>query len=461
MTDRDLEELLEGDANAWRAALLAGRVSVRAALDATLERLERAERGPGGLNAVLSVDADGARARADALDAELAAGQLPGALFGVPVALKANLCAEGLESSCGSKLLAGWRAPYTATCVERLIAAGAIPVATTNMDEFAMGSSGENSAFGPTRNPWDAARAPGGSSSGSAAVVAARVVPLALGSDTGGSVRQPAAFCGLAGFKPTSLLQPALLPELADEHASLAGLRIGVAPELFPADGVDPEVRAAVEAAIERLVELGAERVEVHLPHAQHAVATYYVVAAAEASSNLARFDGVRYGRRAGGERSLQEMYAATREAGFGEEVKRRILLGTYVLSHGHSDAWYVQALRVRRLMRNEFDAAFERADVIVAPTAPTPAFALGAHVRDPLAMYRADTLTVPASLAGLPALSVPCGFAAGPSGPLPIGLQVLAPPLADARALRVGRLYAEATSWSERRPPALAEAAP
>jgi aspartyl-tRNA(Asn)/glutamyl-tRNA(Gln) amidotransferase subunit A len=364
------------------------------------------------------------------------------------------------------------------------------------MDEFAMGSSGENSAFGVARNPWDLARTPGGSSSGSAVAVASGMVAVALGSDTGGSVRQPAAFCGIAGFKPTygrvsryglvafgsSLDQvspfarsvrdlelvahvisgvdlqdstTAELPALEADPAEgdLRGLRIGLPREYFPRE-LAADVRATLDAAKDAWVRLGAELVDVELPHTAHAIPTYYVVATAEASSNLARYDGTRYGLREPGDGSLQGMFAATRAAGFGAEVQRRILLGTYVLSSGYYDAWYDRALRVRRLLRRDFDRAFERVDLIVGPTAPTAAFKLGERSSDPLAMYLSDVMTAPVSLAGLPGLSIPCGFVTTEGRELPVGMQIVGPALADARGLRAGRLFEAATGHHLRRPP-------
>ncbi len=471
----------QSDALALRAAILGGARSVAATVEEALARGEQAR----DLNGMVVSLGDAARARARELDARLAAGEAPGPLFGVPIAIKANMALAGVETSCASRILAGWRAPYTATFLERLLDAGAVIVGVTNMDEFAMGSSNENSCHGPARNPWDRARTPGGSSGGSAAVVAAGVVPLALGSDTGGSVRQPAALCGVLGLKPTygrvsrhglvafgsSLDQVGLLarstrdlaaslavvaghderdstcldlppPDLAgaDAPGRLEGLRVGVPEDVLGA-GVEPGVRARVEEALERLVELGAELVPLAIPSHAHAIAAYYVIATAEASSNLARYDGGTYGLRARGDGSLQGMYAATREAGFGAEVKRRILLGTFVLSAGYHERWYGRALRVRTLLRREYEQAFERCDVVAGPTAPGVAFALGARSADPLAMYLSDVMTVPASLAGLPALSVPVGLAPAPEEPrarLPVGLQFVAPPLLEARLVRV-----------------------
>ncbi|MAF66583.1 MAG: Asp-tRNA(Asn)/Glu-tRNA(Gln) amidotransferase GatCAB subunit A [Planctomycetes bacterium] len=483
------------DATALRASILTGERSCAQVVDGALAAIEARD---GELSAFLSVEREAARERAARLDERHAAGETCGPLFGVPVAIKANMCMEGVVTSCGSRMLANYRAPYTATFVQRLLDAGAIVVGVTNMDEFAMGSSSENSAFGPTHNPWDVARAPGGSSSGSAAAVAAHMVPLALGSDTGGSVRQPAALCGVHGFKPTygrisrygliafgssldqvgplarsvrdlervlgvlsghdpldstSLPLPPVEPERPEHPERLDGLRLGV-PAEYLGDDLDDGVRRSVEAALECLVELGCERVDIDLPHTLHAIPTYYVVATAEASSNLARFDGVGFGARGEGDGSLQGMFSATRDAAFGDEVKRRILLGTFVLSEGYHDAWYGRALRVRTLLRRDFEHAFEEVDVICGPTSPTTAFPLGERVDDPLAMYRSDRLTVPTSLAGLPALSLPCGLAADEGGaPLPVGLQVIGPALADARVLRVAAAFEASTDHHERSP--------
>jgi len=486
----------ELDATALAAEHAAGARRVTDTTEAALAALARLEPR---LNAFLVVLADRARARAAELERERAAGATPGALHGVPVALKANMCLAGVEANCGSRILAGYKPPYTATFVQRLLDAGAVVIGMTNMDEFAMGSSSENSAFGPTHNPWDLARTPGGSSSGSAAAVASGIVPLALGSDTGGSVRQPAALCNLAGFKPTygrvsryglvafgssldqvspfarsvrdlelalsviaghderdstSLPEPAPIPE--HDGARLDGLRVGVPKEYFP-EVLSGGVRRASEAALATLRGLGAELVPVALPHTELAIPTYYVVATAEASSNLARYDGVRYGARSAGDGSLQGMYAATRAAAFGAEVKRRILLGTYVLSAGYYDAWYGRALKVRTLLRRDFEQAFEQVDVLAGPTSPTAAFRLGEKAGDPVAMYLSDILTVPVSLAGLPAVSVPCGFVDEDGTRLPIGLQLAGPARADARVLRVARCFESATDFARQRAPLFA----
>lgn len=466
------------DALGLVARIQRGEASAASTLEECLQHIER--RNP-ALNAILSVDSARARERARALDQARARGERCGALHGVPLVLKSNLCYQGAETNCASRVLQGWSAPYHATAVERLLAADAIIVGMANMDEFAFGSSGENSAYGPTRHPQDPERAPGGSSSGSAVAVAAGMVPIALGSDTGGSVRQPAGLCGILGFKPsygrisryglvafgssldqispfarsvrdlagvlavlsgrdahdaTSLDEEPLVVEL-EAQQTMQGWRVGVPRECFDA-GLEPGVRSALEAALQGWERLGATLVELSLPHTQYAIATYYIVAAAEAASNLARFDGVRYGVRAPGSGSLASMMAATRERGFGAEAKRRILLGTYVLSAGYHDAWYKRALRARALIAQDFEQAFEHCDVLVTPTSPTTAFRLGEKSADPLAMYLADVLTVPASLAGIPALSMDCGRSQG----LPVGMQILAPMRADARLLRAAQAF-------------------
>jgi aspartyl-tRNA(Asn)/glutamyl-tRNA(Gln) amidotransferase subunit A len=418
-------------------------------------------------------------------------------LDGIPVAIKDILAKRGEPTTCASRILAGFVSPYDATAVARLEAAGAILVGTTNLDEFAMGSSTENSAFGPTRNPWNPARTPGGSSGGSAAVVAAGIVPIALGSDTGGSVRQPASFCGVVGVKPTygrvsrwglvayassldqigvfarsaadaaavleiisghdprdstSLPEPAL--RLSDAlSGDVSGLVIGLPRECFAVEGADPAVLDAVRDAVRELETAGAKAQEVSLPHTRHAVPAYYLIATAEASSNLARYDGVRYGHRASGTRGLTEMYLRTRSEGFGPEVKRRIALGTYVLSAGYYDAYYRKAQQVRTLVRRDFEAAFRGCDVIATPTCPEVAFEIGAKAGDPVRMYLSDVYTVSANLAGLPGASVPCGSSCG----LPIGLQLLAPPLDEATLFRVADAYQRRTEHHRAQPPELA----
>jgi aspartyl-tRNA(Asn)/glutamyl-tRNA(Gln) amidotransferase subunit A len=466
------------------------------ALEVTEAYLARARELNSSLHAYQAMDEQRALERARQLDQALVDGETPGPLFGVPIALKANMCLEGAETNCGSRMLSGYRAPYTATFVARALEAGAVPIAITEMDEFAMGSSGENSAFECPRNPWDLARAAGGSSSGSAVAVAADLAPISLGSDTGGSVRQPAAFCGIYGLKPTygrvsryglvafgssldqvspfarcvrdlevllevisghdpkdstSLPLEAFQAERPAELQRLVGLRIGV-PRQYQGEGLDESVSTVCDRALAHLESLGAELVPIDLPHTRYAIPTYYVVATAEASSNLGRYDGSLFGSRVEGDGSLQGMFAATRVAGFGDEVKRRILLGTYVLSAGYYEAWYGKAQRVRTLLRRDFESAFESVDLIAGPTAPTLPFALGEKTSDALSMYLSDTFTVPASLAGLPALSLPAGFG-GAEPPLPVGLQLIGPALSEARLLRVAAAFEATTGHHAQRP--------
>ncbi len=468
-----------GDIAAARARFLAGEVS---ALELTQAALARIARHDTKVRAFLRVDAEGALAQAARLDALRAAGSrfeaMP--LAGAVVAVKDSFATRGLRTTCASRMLASWVPPYDATAVARLRAAGAVLVGKTNMDEFAMGSSTEHSAFGPTRNPRDLTRTPGGSSGGSAAAVAAGFCHAALGSDTGGSVRQPAGFTGVVGFKPpwgrvsryglvafassldvvspfgrtvadaaalyeamagsdprdaTSDPRPVAPVDLSRGVEALRGLRVGVAEEYF-AEGLDAEVSTSVRAAVDAMADAGAEVVRVPMPHTRHAIATYYVLAPAEASSNLARFDGVRFGLREG-RGDLRAMYGATRDAGFGPEVKRRILLGTFALSAGYHDDFYAKAQRARTLVAGDFARAFERVDVLAAPTSPTVAFPLGERADDPLSMYLADACTLPASLAGVPAVSVPAR--PGASG-LPVGLQLVARAFDDHRLLAVAR---------------------
>ena len=470
-------------------AALAGGTSARDVTAASLARIGALD---GRLHAFNIVDEEGALRRASSLDE--ASGDEP--LRGVPIALKDNLCTRGLATTASSRILAGYTPPYDATVVTRLLQAGAVIVGKTNCDEFAMGSSTENSGFGPSRNPWDVERTPGGSSGGSAVAVAAGYVPVALGSDTGGSIRQPAALCGLVGLKPTygrvsrygllafgssldqigpiawTVRDAALVlgviagPDPADATAvadpvpdftgaldgTVTGLRLGV-PRRLLQEGVDPEVRALFEAAVERLRAAGASVTDVDLPHARYAIPVYYLVATAEASSNLARYDGVRYGHRTPRADTLRHMYTRTRDEGFGPEVKRRIMLGTYVLSAGYYDAYYLKAQQVRTLIRGDYDRAFANVDVVVMPTTPTPAFRLGEKVDDPLQMYLADVFTVSANLSGLPALSVPCGFTAGG---LPVGLQLTGRMFDEATLLRVGDAYERVTMWRDLRQPPL-----
>jgi aspartyl-tRNA(Asn)/glutamyl-tRNA(Gln) amidotransferase subunit A len=455
-------------------ALAAGEAQPEALLEASLARIRALD---SKLHAFLRLTEGEARAAARASAQRRAAGKPLGPLDGVPVALKDIFCMEGVETTAGSKILQGYLPPYDATVVRKLKAAGAVIVGKLNMDEFAMGSSTENSAFGPTMNPWDLTRTPGGSSGGSAAAVAARLVPGTLGTDTGGSIRQPAALVGCAGMKPTygrvsrfgviafassldqvgpfaldvrgvALLLSAIAGhdendqtsskrKVPDYAASLAsgvrGLRIGVPREYF-GEGLHPEVEAAVRAAIEKLRAAGCEVSEISLPNSPHAIATYYIVATAEASSNLARYDGIRYGHRADAGQLL-ELYERTRAEGFGAEVKRRIMLGTYALSAGYYDAYYLRAQRIRALIRRDFDDAFAGVDAVISPTSPTTAFKLGEKMDDPLAMYLNDVYTVPANLAGLPGISIPCGY---DSKRLPIGVQLIGRPFDEETLLRL-----------------------
>jgi aspartyl-tRNA(Asn)/glutamyl-tRNA(Gln) amidotransferase subunit A len=495
-------------ATALVAAMRAGEVSARDVVDAHLEviaardgvvaegdvwpALPAEEQSATAVHAFLVVTATRARAQADAIDRRRLAGEELGPLAGVPLALKDVLTMRGAPTTCGSRMLSGWVPPYDATVTERLMAADIVILGKTNMDEFAMGSSTENSAFGPTRNPWDLQRVPGGSSGGSAAAVAAGMAPLAIGTDTGGSIRQPAAFTGIVGAKPTygtvsryglvafassldqagpfarDVLDAALLQQAIHGHdprdatsdrmsppdlvaglgSGIAGLRVGVIEQLEEA-GCEPGVRAAFLAAVAQLESLGAQVQRVSLPHVPYGLAAYYLVAPAEASSNLARFDGVRYGLRVDAD-TAEQMNAATRAAGFGPEVRRRIMIGTHALSSGYVDAYYLQASRVRTLIAQDYARAFEQVDVLISPTAPTVPFRLGERTEDPLAMYRNDVATVPASLAGVPAISIPIGTATAEdgSGPLPIGLQIMAPLRADDRVYRVAHALEQAIGF-------------
>lgn len=450
-------------------------------------------------NAFLEVTSDHARARATHLDDVIARGETVGPLAGVPIALKDNICTRFGHTTCASNMLREYRSPYDATVVRRLEAAGAILIAKTNLDEFAMGSSTEHSAAGATRNPWDVTRVAGGSSGGSAVSVATRVTPLALGSDTGGSVRLPAAYCGVVGLKPTygrvsryglvaygssldqigpfatRVADAALLLQVIAGRDELdatsaeqpvesyvawvadgpvaefvRGLRIGVPREYF-SEGLDAEIRDAIEAALRVFGKGGAKCVELSLPFTSSCVAAYYLIATAEASSNLARFDGVHFGHRTAFPQDITHLYSASRDEGFGAEVKRRIMLGTYALSAGYTEAYYQKALRVRRLIRDALVRAFEQVDVLVSPVSPTPAFRIGEKCNDPLQMYLADIHTTGANLAGLPAISIPCGFT---RGGLPIGMQLLAPAFAERRLLMAARFFEGRTDWHARIPP-------
>ena len=485
--------LVELSAAELAAAIRTGAAS---AVEATQAYLDRIARVDASIGAYLHVNASGALAQAHDVDERRAAGAELGPLAGVPVAHKDVFTTAGVPTTAGSRILENWKPPYDATVTERLRAADMVLLGKTNMDEFAMGSSTENSAYGPTRNPWDLDRVPGGSSGGSAAAVAAFAAPLATGTDTGGSIREPAAMCGLVGAKPTyggssrhgliafasSLDTPgpfartvrdaALLHEAfsghdprdstsldapvppvvaASEQADVAGMRIGLVRELQDGSGYQTGVTQRFAETVELLESLGAKVVEVSCPSFDAALAAYYLIAPSECSSNLARFDAMRYGLRVGddGTRSAEEVMSLTRAQGFGPEVKRRIILGTYALSSGYYDAYYGSAQQVRTLIRRDFDAAFENVDVLVSPTVPTTAFPLGERVEDPMAMYLADLCTIPANLAGNAALSVPCGLT--PEDGLPVGLQIMAPALADERTYRVGAAVeaAYAERWS------------
>ena len=461
------------------AALASGELTAgalaRDVLDACAAENER-------LGAYVTIDREGALAAARASDERRAQGASRGPLDGVPVAVKDILVTEGLRTTACSRILGDFIPPYQGTVARKLAEAGAVVVGKTSCDEFAMGSSNENSAFGVVRNPWDETRIPGGSSGGSAAAVAADLCTVALGTDTGGSIRQPASLCGIVGIKPTygrvsrygviafassldqvgpmgrSVADCATLLEAISGHdprdatsadrpvpvfsdavrRGVSGLKLGVPKEYF-VEGMDPEVEASVREAIASLEAAGAEVVEISLPHTEYALSTYYLIATAEASSNLARFDGVRYGARVDEAGGLGELYAKTRVRGFGAEVRRRIMLGTFVLSAGYYDAYYLKAQRVRTLIRRDFEAAFERVDAIVTPTSPTTAFAIGDRVEDPLSMYLADIFTLSCNLAGLPGMSVPCGLS---SGGLPIGLQILGRPWDEETVVAIGGAY-------------------
>ncbi len=488
---------------AWRleaheqaARVRRGELSARHLVAVYLHRIRALSSKVG---AYLLVDETGAVAQAEAVDRAVAEGRDPGPLAGVCVGLKDIFVTKGLETTCASRILKGFVSPYDSTVARRLREAGAIVLGKLNMDEFAMGSSNEHSAFEACRNPWDLDRVPGGSSGGSAAAVAAGLCSVAIGTDTGGSIRQPAAFCGVSGIKPTygrisrygmiafasSLDQAGPMARSARDCAlalevlagrdpadstsldapvgayqeaterEVSGLTIGV-PEEYLGEGLDPQVEAAFQEAVRSLERAGAKVVSVSLPHTKYAVATYYLIAPAEASSNLARYDGVRYGHRARDVASLQEMYKKTRAEGFGPEVKRRIMLGTYALSAGYYDAYYLRAQKVRTLIRRDFARAFETCQVLLTPATPTAAFKLGEKLSDPLTMYLGDVFTIPASLAGLPGMTVPCGRT---SEGLPVGLQILGPTLGEELVFAVAGSYQRLTDW-HRAWPALAEEA-
>ena len=474
------------------AAKLAKReVSAREAMQSCLDRIARVD---GNIHAFISHNAGDALAQADAADKELAkGGHVAKSLLGIPVAVKDVIAVKNQPLNCGSKILGKFVSPYDATVVEKLKAAGAIVFGRLNMDEFAMGSSTENSAFGVTKNPWDTARIPGGSSGGSAAAVAADEAIATLGSDTGGSIRQPAALCGVVGLKPTygrvsryglvafasSLDQigpfaknvrdaatllgvigghdrrdSTSVPQSVPDYAAaltgdIKGLKLGL-PKEYIIGGLDPEVKAAVDAAVRQFEKLGAEIVEISLPHTDYAAVAYYIIAPAEASANLARFDGIRYGARVDGADPI-ELYSKTRGAGFGAEVKRRIILGTYVLSSGYYDAYYLRAQKVRTLVRNDFLKAFEKVDAIVTPTTPTAAFKIGEKSDDPLQMYLCDVFTLACNLAGICGISIPCGFTKSPK--LPIGLQLLGKPFGEETILKIAHAYEQSTDWHSQKP--------
>ncbi|OHV12270.1 Asp-tRNA(Asn)/Glu-tRNA(Gln) amidotransferase subunit GatA [Kushneria phosphatilytica] len=479
MHDKTLAELARG--------LAAGQWSSRDITTALLDRIERLDPA---LNSFITVTGDQALQDAEAADEARARGQA-GILAGVPLAYKDIFCTEGVRTSCGSRMLDNFIAPYNATVIDKLRQAGTVSLGKTNMDEFAMGSSNENSHYGPVKNPWDHSLVPGGSSGGSAAAVAAGLVPAALGTDTGGSIRQPAAFCGITGLKPTygrvsrygmvayasSLDQGGPLARTAEDCAwllnvmaghdardstsvsrsvpdytseldkPLDGLRIGLPREYF-GEGLDEGVASAIRDAIRVYESLGASVIDVSLPHTELAIPTYYVIAPAEASSNLSRYDGVRFGHRCENPETLEDLYKRSRAEGFGEEVKRRILIGTHTLSEGFFDAYYRKAQQVRRLIRQDFLDAFQQVDVLMGPAAPTPAFPLG-ETADPVQMYLQDIYTIAINLAGIPGISVPAGFV----GHRPVGLQILAPHFAEAHLLNVAHAFQQATDWHQRRP--------
>ncbi|GAB2796303.1 Asp-tRNA(Asn)/Glu-tRNA(Gln) amidotransferase subunit GatA [Halomonas shantousis] len=479
MHDKTLTELAAG--------LAAGDFTSRELTEALLSRIERLD---GELNSFITVTAEQALKAADAADAVRGAGRA-GPLTGLPLALKDIFCTQGVRTSCGSKMLDSFVSPYDATVVEKLAAAGTVTLGKTNMDEFAMGSSNENSHYGPVKNPWDLSAVPGGSSGGSAAAVAAGLVPAALGTDTGGSIRQPAAFCGITGLKPTygrvsrygmvayassldqggpmarsaqdcALLLGAIaghdlrdstsvarvVPDyLSELDTPLSGLKIGLPKEYF-GDGLESGVESAIREAIKVYESLGATICEVSLPHTHLAIPAYYVIAPAEASSNLSRYDGVRFGYRCDNPADLEDLYKRTRAEGFGEEVKRRILIGTHTLSEGFYDAYYRKAQQVRRLIRQDFLDAFEECDVLMGPAAPTPAFDLGAN-KDPVQMYLQDIYTIAINLAGIPGISVPAGFV----GKRPVGLQILGPHFAESRLLNAAHQFQQVTDWHRQQP--------
>lgn len=483
---------LDMDCTALRGQVVSGALTSVALVTGVLDAIEANDPR---INAYITVFKAQALARAAQIDARIAQGESVGQLAGVPVGIKDNLCFTQGATTCASQILAGFHPPYDATVVKRLLAEDAVILGKLNMDEFAMGSSTENSAMKKTANPWDTNRVPGGSSGGSAAAVAAGLCSVALGSDTGGSIRQPASFCGVVGLKPTygrvsryglvaygsSLDQigpltrtvrdsalmlnviaghdpkdstcvdaetASLCDYTADLESPVNGLRIGVVPELT--HGADPQVQAALNTALDTYRALGAQLVELTMPHADYAIAAYYVIATAEASSNLARYDGVHYGHRTDSPKDYVEVYSKSRAEGFGPEVKRRIMLGTYALSSGYYDAYYLKALKVRNLIRQDFTKAFEQCDCVMMPVSPTTAFRMGEKTENPLQMYLADIYTISANLAGIPAMSLPCGF---DTENLPIGLQILGPAFSEATMLRIARMYETQTQWHKQTP--------
>ena len=462
----------------------------RSAVEITQAYLDRIQAVDDQVNSFLLVTADHAIAQAKAVDAKIAAGEEIGMLAGIPIAVKDNICTKNIRTTCASRILENFIPPYESTVSQKLIDAGMVTIGKTNMDEFAMGGSTETSAFKKTSNPWNLECVPGGSSGGSAAAVSAGEAPVSLGSDTGGSIRQPAAFCGIVGMKPTyglvsryglvafasSLDQigpfsttvedsAVLLGAIAGYDAKdstslkvdvpdytqylktdLKGKKVGVIKETF-GEGLDPEVAAATQAAIEKMKELGAEIIDISCPRFRYGISAYYIIAPCEASANLARYDGVRYGRRVEDADNLLDMYKRTRAEGFGAEVKRRIMIGTYALSAGYYDAYYLKAQKVRTLIKQDFEAAFEKVDVLVSPTSPTTAFKLGAKLADPLSMYLDDLMTIPVNMAGLPGLSLPCGM---DSSGMPIGLQIIGNVLREDQVFHTAYAYEQATKWHE-----------
>jgi aspartyl-tRNA(Asn)/glutamyl-tRNA(Gln) amidotransferase subunit A len=484
MTAKDLPALGVAD---LQSLLRRREVSPREVIDALRVRIETVDHE---VDAYLSLDFEAAAKEAESANVDLPLG-------GVPIAVKDIISIAGQPCTCASKILRSYRAPYDATVVRKLRAAGAIPFGKTNLDEFAMGSSTENSGIKITRNPWELSRVPGGSSGGSAAAVAADTTFSALGTDTGGSIRQPAALTGIVGLKPTygrvsrfglvafassldqigpltktvrdaALLMNAIAGHDPQDSTSLdepisnyaaalgrdvRGIRLGL-PKEYMVEGTDPQVKAAIDAAVKHLNALGAEIIDISLPHTEYATAVYYILATAEASANLARFDGIRYGYRAENPKDLLDHYGRTREEGFGPEVKRRIILGTYVLSSGYYDAYYVRAQKVRELIRQDFSRAFERVDALISPTSPVPAFKFGERTADPLQMYLADIFTCPANLAGICGISIPCGFAEIDGKRLPIGLQLLGKALDETRILQIAHAFEQSTQWHKARAP-------